>query len=213
MGIMYQSASNQGNRIHSRYFKQRGFNTGNWLQGDWKAERRESGHWDNRNIVSVEKNLSYTRLVGQKRRGHVIRTRSSKKGTPWLVCKSGTQNSEVGAPLVLLPGAGSDEGSCGWEPWLSLAAGSWKTERQLFCSYCLPVSNQCVPLAKPARKPTGKVILEMSLEVKPQYHRSKYKIMGLGSEIIRNNQCCKNNRTQLKIGTLSWTAGDGALMN
>ena len=35
--------------------------------------------------------------------------------------------------------------------------------------------------------------------------------MGLGSEIIGNNQCYKNNRT--KPTALSWTAGHGAPMN
>lgn len=58
----------------------------------------------------------------QKGRNGVTGPRSSKEGTPWLVCRHNLQSVGGGAQLGLMAGAGSAEGSLGLELRLFSAA-------------------------------------------------------------------------------------------
>lgn len=145
MGI-YQSMSNWKNRNHSRYFKQRGFNIGNWLQGYWRpgdekgdTEIVKINHiygWWNKREEMVSPDLGVQR----------------KEPHGWcagMICSPLVEGLYWGWWLAL----GVLKEAWGWScgSFLLLhrdADRSQKTERQLFCSSCLPISNPCVPLQK-----------------------------------------------------------------
>lgn len=78
-----------------------------------------------------------------------MRPKSSKEGTPWLVCRQDARSSGLGTQQVLVAGAERAEGSGGPELWRSSAAGGTlagsEKQREPLPSPCLPVSNRQVP--------------------------------------------------------------------
>lgn len=135
----------------------------------------------------------------QKGRAGVLRPMGSKEGAPWLVCRQDAQSSGAGTWQVLMAGAGElKEVETGAMALLCCREDADRKWEKRVRPFILPSYLQH---ACPIDRTCQEACWQRSLinECKPQYYRGKCRIMSLGSEIIINRPCYRNNNSSFVL--------------